>query len=183
MDLEGKEILKKVRTYFGIYYVLKDAETGKVTHEWEDGVVNLLVQDVEKFTFQTVGNAFLSIVDGTEEAKSEESEQIWEVSRSVFDKIFNKIENKENVEKAKEHLSYKLKDFDIELLKPLEIIPSKIIDILEETVKENADFYEEIKKKRIKVQNLHLIVPFWNIKSTGYFVEMQKMNGLMAMIK
>ena len=51
MNLDGKKILKEVRTYFGLYYVLEDEETGVVTQEWEDGVVNLLAHDVNNFTF------------------------------------------------------------------------------------------------------------------------------------
>ena len=64
-------------------------------------------------------------MDGTKKATNEESEFLWKKSRDVFEKMVNNIENKDNIAKAKEYISEQLNSLDIDLLKPLEMIPLK----------------------------------------------------------
>ena len=164
MNLDGKKILKEVRTYFGLYYVLEDEETGVVTQEWEDGVVNLLAHDVNNFTFHTISNAFLNVVDGTEEVKSDEGEKLWEISRSVFENIINKIENKDNIELTKKYLFKKLEEMKIDLTSSPQVISEETLEQLQKATEENKDVLEEAKEEESKNPELEFDVSILEYK-------------------
>ena len=70
-------------------------------------------------------------MDGTEEVKSDEGEKLWEISRSVFENIINKIENKDNIELTKKYLFKKLEEMKIDLISSPQVIGEGTLEQLQ----------------------------------------------------